>query len=85
MNSASAVRLRAGVVGVIGVMVLAGGARAQYLRHDLVSSVPGAADHTDPGLINSWGIAFNPTGVVWVSPSVSHCTSAPLGMPSSTL
>jgi uncharacterized protein (TIGR03118 family) len=25
------------------------------------------ADHIDPNLVNAWGIAFNPTGFVWVA------------------
>jgi uncharacterized protein (TIGR03118 family) len=32
----------------------------------LVSDQPGAA-HTDPNLINAWGLAFAPTGVAWVA------------------
>ena len=33
----------------------------------LVSDTAGAAPNTDPSLINAWGIAFNPTGYVWVA------------------
>jgi uncharacterized protein (TIGR03118 family) len=33
----------------------------------LVSSTPGTAPNTDPNLENGWGIAFKPTGEVWVS------------------
>jgi uncharacterized protein (TIGR03118 family) len=33
----------------------------------LVSDVPGAAAHTDANLVNGWGVAFNPTGFVWVA------------------
>src|SRR6185503_1924243 len=29
--------------------------------------VPGAAEHTDPNLVNGWGVAFNPFGFVWVA------------------
>jgi len=32
-------------------------------------SVP--ADHTDPNLIDGWGVAFNPNGFVWVSSAVA--------------
>ena len=32
----------------------------------LVSDIAGAPN-TDPNLINAWGIAFNPTGFVWVT------------------
>ena len=31
-----------------------------YRQTDLVSDVPGRAHHTDPNLINPWGIAFKP-------------------------
>jgi uncharacterized protein (TIGR03118 family) len=38
-----------------------------YVRHDLVSDGTLPADHTDPNLVNAWGVAFNPTGAVWVA------------------
>lgn len=38
-----------------------------YLQHNLVSDVPGRADHTDPDLVNAWGIVFPPNGFVWVA------------------
>ena len=38
-----------------------------YTQHNLVSDVPGAADHTDSDLVNPWGIAFNPNAVVWIA------------------
>jgi uncharacterized protein (TIGR03118 family) len=34
---------------------------------DLVSDVPGRAAHTDPNLVNPWGIAHSPTSPFWVS------------------
>ncbi len=39
----------------------------RYAVHNLVSDGGVTADHTDPALINPWGIAFNPTAVVWVA------------------
>jgi uncharacterized protein (TIGR03118 family) len=33
----------------------------------LDSDVAGAAAHTDPNLVNPWGVAFNPNGFVWVA------------------
>src|SRR6266545_4756105 len=39
---------------------------AYQVRH-LVSDVPGPAEHTDPNLVNGWGVAFNPFGFVWVA------------------
>ncbi|MGE5649464.1 TIGR03118 family protein [Noviherbaspirillum sp. UKPF54] len=38
-----------------------------YQQHNLVSDGSNPADNTDPNLINSWGIAFNPFGPVWVA------------------
>jgi uncharacterized protein (TIGR03118 family) len=39
-----------------------------YAVHNLVSSGPPlTADHTDPNLVNPWGIAFNPTAFAWVA------------------
>lgn len=49
------------------LIAAAGSAHAQYIQRNLVSDVAGMADVTDPDLVNPWGIAFNPTGFVWVS------------------
>jgi uncharacterized protein (TIGR03118 family) len=38
-----------------------------YQVRNLVADEPGAAEHTDPNLVNGWGVAFNPFGVVWVA------------------
>src|SRR5438105_872795 len=38
-----------------------------YQQHNLVSDVPNAADHTDPNLVNAWGIVFSATGPVWIA------------------
>ncbi len=38
-----------------------------YLQHNLVSDGSIPADHTDPQLVNAWGIAFNPNGPVWIN------------------
>jgi hypothetical protein len=37
-----------------------------YLQHNLVSDLPGVADHTDPNLVNPWGIAYGPTTPFWI-------------------
>jgi uncharacterized protein (TIGR03118 family) len=52
------------------LLATAAPARAQvssYLVHNLVSDGFVTADHIDPNLVNAWGIAFNPTGPVWIS------------------
>ena len=38
-----------------------------YLQTNLVSSVPGLAQRTDPTLVNAWGIVHPPTGPWWVN------------------
>lgn len=38
-----------------------------YTQRNLVADEPGAAENVDPNLVNPWGIAFNPFGLVWVS------------------
>jgi uncharacterized protein (TIGR03118 family) len=37
-----------------------------YVATNLVSDVL-SASHTDPNLVNAWGIAFNPNGFVWIA------------------
>src|SRR5438132_63819 len=38
-----------------------------YREVDAVSSVSGRADVTDASLVNPWGLAFNPSGPLWVA------------------
>src|SRR5262245_58817596 len=38
-----------------------------YRVTDLVSDGSVPAAHTDPNLINAWGLAFNPNGFAWVA------------------
>jgi uncharacterized protein (TIGR03118 family) len=39
-----------------------------YRQRNLVSDTPTIpAEHLDPHLVNAWGVAFNPFGVVWVN------------------
>jgi uncharacterized protein (TIGR03118 family) len=40
---------------------------AQYKQKNLVSNAKGHAIHTDPNLINGWGLAFFPHGPFWVA------------------
>jgi uncharacterized protein (TIGR03118 family) len=42
------------------------GAANGYLVHNLVSDLPGLADHLDPNLVNPWGIAFSATSPFWI-------------------
>ena len=38
-----------------------------YVQRNLVSDGSITAEHTDANLVNAWGVAFNPTGFVWVA------------------
>ena len=38
-----------------------------YQQRNLVADQAGAAENLDRNLVNAWGIAFNPFGVVWVN------------------
>ena len=40
---------------------------SSYSVHNLVSDGGVPADHTDPDLVNPWGLVFNPTAFVWVA------------------
>jgi uncharacterized protein (TIGR03118 family) len=42
-------------------------AGASYVEHNLVSNIPGLADHTDTNLLNPWGISFSATSPFWIS------------------
>ncbi len=39
----------------------------KFAVHNLVADTPGTADHTDPCLVNAWGIVASPTSPFWVS------------------
>lgn len=65
---------RSGSNAIVAATILIGAAitfpcRAQnsYNQHNLVSDIPGLADHTDPQLVNPWGIASTDTSPFWVS------------------
>jgi len=55
------------VAALVALLTPEAGVAVGYLAHNLVSDQPGVSDHTDTDLVNSWGIAFNPTGFVWVA------------------
>ena len=38
-----------------------------YTQHNLLSDVPGLADHTDPNVVNAWGLDSGPTTPWWIS------------------
>jgi uncharacterized protein (TIGR03118 family) len=59
---------RAYFVALFCVTLCAGAAYGQnYQQHNLVSDISGNADHTDPNLVNPWGLTRGSTGPWWIS------------------
>ena len=49
-------------------ILTAASARADtYSWTNFQSDIAGVAQHTDPNLVNPWGMAASPTGIIWVS------------------
>ena len=49
------------------VSASAGIARGSFRETDLVSNIPGRAQHLDPNLVNPWGISASGASPMWVS------------------
>jgi uncharacterized protein (TIGR03118 family) len=72
------------LVAVLLAAVLTGSALAastgraaenSFVVHNLVSDQPGVADHTDPLLVNAWGLDALPTSPWWVADNhTDHAT-----------
>jgi uncharacterized protein (TIGR03118 family) len=56
-----------GLATLLGASSASSSVPGTYTVHSLNSNVPGAATHTDPDLVNGWGITLPPTGPWWVS------------------
>lgn len=54
------------VMGAVALLSLAAAAQ-HYQQTNLVSDVPGLAMHTDPALVNSWGLTRGATTPWWVA------------------
>ena len=57
---------RASFAGLM-LVLFSGMAAAQYKLTNLVSNQKGVAVHTDPLLVNAWGLAYGPGGPFWIS------------------
>jgi uncharacterized protein (TIGR03118 family) len=55
----------------LALMFASNAALAQYQLTNLVSNQVGAARHTDPLLVNAWGLAYGPGGPFWISDEAS--------------
>jgi uncharacterized protein (TIGR03118 family) len=51
----------------LAMILVSGTAAAQYQLHNLVSNQVGRAPHTDPLLVNAWGLTYGPGGPFWIS------------------
>ncbi len=51
----------------VAVLFISSAALAQYQLTNLVSNQVGMARHTDPLLVNAWGLAYGPGGPFWIS------------------
>ena len=56
------------LLSLAAAMFTATSARADtYSSTNFQSDIPGVAQHTDPNLVNPWGMAAGATGTIWVS------------------
>jgi uncharacterized protein (TIGR03118 family) len=51
----------------LALMLVSSLALAQYQLTNLVSNQVGSARHTDPLIVNAWGLAYGPGGAFWLS------------------
>jgi uncharacterized protein (TIGR03118 family) len=61
------IRILSVICLVLALMFTSSAAMAQYTITNLVSNVPGKAQHVDSLLVNGWGLARSATGPFWVS------------------
>ncbi|PTL81242.1 TIGR03118 family protein [Vitiosangium sp. GDMCC 1.1324] len=66
-NHALALGLAASLVPAVGFAENSCKQPNAYVQRNLVADTAGVAEHTDPDLVNPWGIVFNPFGFVWIS------------------
>jgi len=65
-------------LGIAIAFAAVGGAQAadvRFTQRNLVSDGTIPAERTDPNLVNSWGVAFNPFGFVWVADADAHVST----------
>ncbi len=55
------------IFGLTFSAIFALGANIGFNQTNLVSDLPGVAAHTDPNLVNPWGISFSPTSPIWIA------------------
>jgi len=55
----------------LALMFVSNAALAQYQLTNVSSNQIGAAKHTDPLIVNAWGLAYGPGGPFWISDAAS--------------
>lgn len=60
-------RLRVALVAAFSLALTTAARADTFIQTNLVSNVPNLAAHTDPNLINPWGMSFSGTSPFWVS------------------
>ncbi|HLZ44023.1 MAG TPA: TIGR03118 family protein [Candidatus Sulfotelmatobacter sp.] len=63
--------LMLGLCGVLVVVASSGAVAQTFSASYLVSNLTGKTAHTDPLLMNPWGLAYAPGGAFWVSDEAS--------------
>src|SRR5207302_1524168 len=51
----------------VAILTATSGRADTYSWTNLQSDIAGVAQHTDPNVVNPWGMAASPTGIIWVS------------------
>jgi uncharacterized protein (TIGR03118 family) len=64
---AAAAALAASAFAALGLATPAIAAGQAYAVRHLVSNGVVDSDYFDPNMVNTWGVSFNPNGLVWVS------------------
>src|SRR5438105_15289695 len=49
------------------ILTATSGRADTYSWTNFQSDIAGVAQHIDPNLVNSWGMAASPSGIIWVS------------------
>src|SRR5689334_21408938 len=78
MKRISIQSITVGVVCAVAFFLSAPQARAAdtvYVQTNLVSSIPGLAQTTDPNLKNPWGMSFSATSPFWVSDTATNLST----------
>ena len=70
--SIAAVGLVAAILAAAAVAATRATGENAYIVHNLVSDVPGVADHVDPQLVNAWGLTSTAASPWWVADNHSN-------------